>query len=114
MMDYNRERAIADGMIRKYGRPAVLRRADGDRSCWAFISEYTPQERIGSLKNATDRKALVSAVGLLIDPDSERDTLVTFDPASGAEKPPLRIMSPVGKLAPADIVIYWELQVRNV
>ena len=112
-MDYSRQRSVADGMIRKYGVPAVLRRASGDRSCVVFISDYTPQERVGKLINQTDRKALVTPVGLDVDPDSEQDRLVTLDPLTGAEKETLRIIAPVGKLAPAEIVIYWELQVRR-
>jgi hypothetical protein len=113
-MDYSRERAIADGMIRKYGAPAILRRDNGgDRPCWAFISNYSPQEKVGKLINQTDRKALVSPTDLTIEPDSEQDKLVTFDPATGLEKEVMRIIAPVGKLAPAEIVIYFELQVRK-
>jgi hypothetical protein len=113
MIDYGRERAISDSMIRKYGAPAILRRDSGDRPCFAFIVDYTPQERMGKLVNQTDRKALVSAVGLGLDPDSEQDRLVTLDPVTGAESETLRIVSPVGKLVPGNIVIYWELQVRR-
>lgn len=112
-MDYQRERSIADNMIRKYGAKAVLRRDDGDRPCWVFISNYSAQEKIGKLVNQTDRRALVSPIGLDIEPDSEQDRLVTFDPLSGAEKEVLRIVAPIGKLAPADIIVYWELQVRR-
>lgn len=112
-MDYARERNLADGLIRKYGALAILRRTTGDRQCWAFISEYSPHERMGKLINQTDRKALVSPIGLTIDPDSEQDKLVTLDPATGAEKETLRIIAPLGKLAPGEIVIYWELQVRR-
>jgi hypothetical protein len=112
-MDYTRQRNIADGMIRKYGALAILRRGSGDRACWAFISEYTPHERMGKLINQTDRKALVSPLGLTADPDSEQDKLVTLDPNTGAELETLRIISPIGKLAPAEIVIYFELQIRR-
>lgn len=113
MMDYSRQRAIADEMIRKYGAPAILRRDSGDRGCVAFIADYTPFERQGKLINQTDRKALVTPIGLTIDPDSEQDKLVTLDPITGVERETLRIIAPVGKLAPTDIVIYWELQVRR-
>jgi hypothetical protein len=112
-MDYSRQRSVADSMIRKYGRQAILRRDSGDRSCWAFISDYTPQEKMGKLINQTDRKALISPIGLEIDPDSEQDKLVTIDPATNTELETLRIIAPVGKLAPAEIVIYFELQVRR-
>ena len=113
-MDYVRQRNVANDMIRKYGARAILRRDNGgDRPCWAFISDYSPQEKVGKLINQTDRKALVSPIGLDIDPDSEQDKLVTFDPATGAEKETLRIIAPIGKLAPAEVVIYFELQVRR-
>lgn len=108
-----RQQGIADRMIRKYGAQAILRRDSGDRSCWAFISDYSPQERLGKLINQTDRKAMLSPIGLTADPDSEQDKLVMLDPITGAELETLRIISPVGKLAPAEIVIYWELQVRR-
>ena len=113
MMDYARQRNIADSMIRKYGALAILRRDSGDRSCWAFISDYSPHERVGKMINQTDRKALISPIGLTADPDSEQDKLVTLDPGTGAERETLRIIAPIGKLAPADIVIYFELQVRR-
>ena len=113
MIDYARERAIAEGMIRKYGAPAILRRDSGDRACVAFISDYSPQERMGKLVNQTDRKALVSPVGLTVDPDSEQDRLVTLDPTTGVELETLRIVSPVGKLTPGNITVYFELQIRR-
>jgi hypothetical protein len=108
-----RQQRLADQMIRKYGTPAILRRDGGDRSCWAFISDYSPHERMGKLVNQTDRKALISPIGLTADPDSEQDRLVTLDPATGTELETLRIIAPIGKLAPAQIVLYWELQVRR-
>jgi hypothetical protein len=61
----------------------------------------------------TDRRALVSAVGLTVEPDSEQDKLVTLNPVTGAENETLRIIAPIGKLAPTGIVIYWELQIRG-
>jgi hypothetical protein len=56
---------------------------------------------------------LISTIGLTVPPDSEQDKLVTLDPATGAEKETLRIIAPIGKLAPAETVIYWDLQVRR-
>lgn len=111
-MDYTRQRNVADGMIRKYGAPAILRRDDGDRPCWVFISEYSPSEK-RQLINPTDRKALLSPVGLTLDPDSEEDRLVALDATTGMEKETLKIIAPVGKLAPGGIVIYFELQIRR-
>jgi len=108
-----RQRQIADNMIRKYGLAAILRRDSGDRSCWACIIDYSPHEKVGKMINQTDRKALVSAIGLTVNPDSEQDKLVTLDPTTGAEKETLRIIAPIGKLAQAETVVYWELQVRR-
>lgn len=113
MIDYQRQRSVADNMIRKYGAPAILRRNDGDRGCWAFISDYSPSEKRGQLINPTDRRALISPLDLTVEPDSEQDRLVTLDPATGAEKETLRIVAPIGKLAPSGIVIYFEAQVRR-
>jgi hypothetical protein len=112
-MDYSAEVRIADRLISKYGAPAVLRRNTGDRACVAFISEYSPHERIGKVINQTDRKALVSPVGLTAAPDSEQDRLVTLDPVTGLELETLRIIAPIGKMAPAGVVVYWELQIRR-
>ena len=115
MINYQRQRNVAHDMIRKYGAPAILRRSGGlgDRGCWVFISDYSPSEKRGQLINETDRRALVSPVGLTDAPDSEQDRLVTLDPATGAEAEILRIVSPIGKLAPGGIVVYWELQIRR-
>jgi hypothetical protein len=104
---------MADGVIRRQGGPAILRRDSGDRSCWACILHYKAIERQGNLRNPTDRRALISTIGLTVPPDSEQDKLVTLDPLSGAEKETLRIIAPIGKLAPAETVIYWDLQVRR-
>jgi hypothetical protein len=52
----------------------------------------------------------LTALGILNLRDASGNN---FDPASGAELETLRIISPIGKLAPAEVVIYWELQVRR-
>lgn len=109
---YTRQQNLADAMIRKFGINAILRRSTGDRPCFVVLS-HLPRERQGTLVNQTDRLALVSAVGLATDPDSELDKLVTISPITGLETEALRIIAPIGKLAPDNIVIYWELQVRR-
>jgi hypothetical protein len=109
---YTRQRNLAHALIGKYGISAILRRSTGDRSCVIFLS-HLPRERQGNLVNQTDRRALLSPIGLTVDPDSELDKLVTIDPETGLESETLRIIAPIGKLAPADIIIYWELQVRR-
>jgi hypothetical protein len=109
---YTRQINLAYALIGKYGISAILRRSTGDRPCVVFLSHF-PREQSGNLINQTDRRALLSPVGLTADPDSELDKLVTIDPETGLESETLRIIAPIGKLAPADIVIYWELQVRR-
>lgn len=111
--DYARRVRLADQQIRRFGAPAKLRRASGDRDCWACTVDYAPRSREGQLFNRVDRIVLVSALDLAIPPDAEKDSLVVLDPISSAEVEVLRIMAPVGRLAPAGIVIYWELHLQR-
>ena len=112
-LDWSSRRATASGMITKYGCRAILRRSDGDRDCIACMIEATPRARDGQLRNPTDRIVLVAADGLSVPPDAEKDHLVWLDPDSGAELENLRLVAPIGKFAPAGVVIYWELQARR-
>ena len=104
--NYARSQSVADRMIRKYGAVAALRRANVDRMCYAVESDFTPAERAGKLINPVDRLFLVSSMGLLIPPNNEVDTLIFKGEV-------LRIKAPPGRLAPAGIVVYWELQVSR-
>lgn len=108
-MAYNYARAqnVADRMITKYGAPAMLRRAEGDRPCIAVELDFTPQETL-KLANPTARLFLVSVKGVTIPPNNEKDRLVTF--VGEQENEVLKIIAPTGHLAPAGIVVYWELQ----
>lgn len=112
-MAYNYVRAqnVAHRMISKYGAPAVLRRGTGeDRGCIACELDFTPEETV-KLANPTARLFLVSVVGLSMPPNNEKDRLVTFAPdGSGNVSEVLKIVAPPGKIAPAGIVVYWELQ----
>lgn len=69
------------------------------------MTEYKPAEKDGQLILQTDRKAILSAVGLTITPDPETDQLV-----EGGN--PLRIVT-VTPTAPAGVAIVYELQVRR-
>jgi hypothetical protein len=104
---------VASGMISKYGCRAILRRVDGDRDCTACMIDATPRARDGQLRNPVDRTVLVAANGLAVPPDAEKDHLVWLDPVSGAEVESLRLVAPIGKFAPAGVVVYWELQARR-
>jgi hypothetical protein len=100
-------------MITKYGCRAILRRTSGDRDCTACMIDFMPHSRAGELRNAPDRMILVAATGLDVVPDAEKDHLVWLDPSSGAEVENLRLIAPIGKFAPAGVVVYWEIQARK-
>lgn len=110
--DWTSRRTTATRMISKYGCRAILRRSTGDRNCIACMVEATPRPHQGELRNATERIVLVVADGLTVPPDAEKDHLIWLDPVTGVELENLRLIAPIGKLAPAGIVVYWELQVR--
>lgn len=108
---YLRAREVADRQIRKWGAVATLRRASGDRTCWAMEAQLSAHEK-QSLKNFTSRVFLISAVDITVPPTKE-DSLVLYDQADGTtELPPLRQVAPVEPLSPGGIVVYWELQVE--
>lgn len=109
---YLRARKVADRQIRKWGARATLRRASGDRDCWAMEAQLSTSER-QALKNPTHRIFLISAVDLDVAPSFRDDSLVLYaQPEGTAELPPLRQVAPVAPLAPGGIVVYWELQVE--
>lgn len=109
--DWAGRRSTATRMITKYGTNAVLRRADGDRGCIACMINFMPHSSQGSLRNMPDRMFLVSATGLDVPPDAEKDHLVWMPDTPDEEK--LRLISPIGKFAPAGVVVYYELQARR-
>lgn len=115
MVDYLRSRTVADRQIRKWGAPAVLRRAGVDRKCWALEVQLDANEK-RALKNFNHRVFIISAVNLTVPPSKE-DALVTYDVDekgvnTATERPPLRQVSPVAPFAPGGYVIYWEIQVE--
>lgn len=118
LFDYSRAQRVSHRQIAKFGggeNNARLDRSGVLRMCTVVLVEYKPQERDGNLIQFTDRRALVSPIGLTIDPDNELDVLVTGKFVAGVwqQLERLRIVVPPGKLAPAGTVIYWELQVRK-
>jgi hypothetical protein len=106
-------RSTATEMITEYGCRAILRRNEGDRDCLASMIDFLPRGQPGSLRNTPDRVFLVAAEGLTVPPDAEKDCLVTIDPITGAEVETLRLISPIGKIAPAGVVLCWKLQARR-
>jgi len=111
--DWASRRTNATRMITKYGCPALLRRADGDRNCIACEIDRAPRSHQGELRNAPERIVLVAADGLELAPDAEKDSLVWLDPVTGDELESLRLIAPIGRFAPAGVVVYWELQARR-
>lgn len=109
--DWSARKATATMMITKYGRTAILRRTDGDRDCTACEIMQAPRSHEGSLRNMPERTFLVVADGLIPAPDAEKDHLVWLDPDGNEES--LRLISPIGRLAPAGVVLYYELQARR-
>lgn len=118
-IDYTQKRNMPVGLLERWGAPAVLRRGNVDRPCVAFVTNYSPQERSGSMIDPTYRKALLSPLApdgsVLEAPSREKDVLVTFipdtDPAEEYEV--LKIMAPPDKISPTGIVLYWKLSVRR-
>lgn len=115
--NYAAQRLRADRMIARYGAStAKLRRGTVDRLCTAVEISYTPFDRRRPT-NPTDRQVLVSALaptGAVLDPppDQQQDILVMFDPNTGLDQE-LRLTEPVGRLAPAGLVVFWDLTVRG-
>lgn len=110
---HNKLQKYTDKALRQLGMPAKLRRAEGDRSCTVVLNEFTALERLGRTLDPLDNKALVSAKGLTIPPDSEKDRLVTLVPGTNTEESIYRIVARPRPLAPAGVVLYWELTVRK-
>lgn len=110
---YRKLAKVTDSVIKKLGMPAILRRADGDRSCIVVMSQFTALERMGRMISPIAIKALVSAKGLSVPPDTEQDRLVTIDPINKTTEYVYKIVGPPIALSPAGIILYWELQVEK-
>jgi len=108
MVNYSRSKTRADEQIKKFGMRAKLRRASGDRECWAVEADLSASEK-RAMKNFSYRVFLISTVDLDVPPTKE-DSLITY--VGSIELPPLRQVAPVKPLAPGGIVIYYELQVE--
>lgn len=109
--NYARIGDISDRIIRRFGMRGLLRRSDGDRSCYLLRLDYAPNERSDVILS-TDWMALVAPRSVEAEiPDNERDKLVILS-KTGVEIETLKIITEPGRLQPAHDVIYWELQVR--
>jgi len=115
---YQRRQGTAERMIGKRGMRALLRRDSGDRACTILITDFLPPGA-NALVEPIDRIILMSALspdGGNLDPppDQEQDRLVTLLPESDTENEILRLTRKPAPLAPAGIVVYWELYAQAV
>ena len=111
---YRKIQGYTDYTLKKLGMSAVLRRRGvGDYPCTVVISEFTPIERMGGLVGPLDTKALISAKGLAITPLMDQDRLVTFVPGTTTEDVTYQIVKRPQPVAPAGVIVMWELTVRN-
>lgn len=116
--DYTRSRAAADRLIARFGQAGAVRRSGApsgdpwnpvpgeptDHTCTLVVLDYTSMEIDGTLIRATDRKVLVAAGGLAVEP-SAADRIVIAGTA-------LEIVR-VAPLAPGGTVVLHEIQARG-
>ena len=111
--NYVRAQSVAARMITKYGWPAKLRRdSHTDRDCIAVEIDQTPVAATGKNVNPVARVFLIASKDLSQPPVDGKDALVTLN-QDLTDNEVLRIVSPPGRLAPAGIVVYWELHVTG-
>lgn len=108
--DYQSLREAAEGVVTQFGAKAILRRASGDRDCWAVETAQTQAEK-QALKNFNTRVFMVSTLDLEVPPSKE-DSLIVFK-EDGTEHTPLRQAAPPLAIAPLPgFVLYYQLQVE--
>jgi hypothetical protein len=109
MFNIARAQQVSHRQIVRFGRTPAnpnalgkLRRGASDRNCTVAILEYKPHEKGLVLEGAM--RALVSTVGLTVEPHHENDLLV----AAGKV---WRIVAPVGGPRPGGVAIFHDCQV---
>ena len=117
--NYDKAAKTALNLITKFGATHKIRRATNtppsnpweppttsntDYSCQAVVTEYSAREIDGVNILATDRRAVVAAAGLVIVPATT--DLLLLDST-------VYTIARVKHIKPADVVIAYELQVRN-
>src|SRR3954466_7180927 len=103
--DYASLRLAADNIVQQFGEKAILRRASGDRECWAVETSQTQTEK-QALKNFNTRVFMIATIDLEVPPAKE-DSLVIFN-EDGTEHTPLRHTAPVLPIAPSGFVLYYQ------
>lgn len=112
-----RAQTTLDRQIKRIGMQAVLRSATADRWCWMFFSSWNPREMMGRLIEPTDRRAIVSAIGLPDEPQFGVERLVTFvqplSRISPVERETLQIVDPPRRIDASGLTLCWDLRVRQ-
>lgn len=111
--NYTAMQARAAKLITKYGMPAKLLRNGTYRDCTVVETGFDPSEDRGQLENPTDRVFMVKAKDFTQPPSKEAgDILVTYKAPGYTEvDEQLKMRTPAGRLSPANIPMYWEMQV---
>jgi hypothetical protein len=115
--DYARPRATADRLIKRYGMAGKLIRAKerdpydpnpaegfDEYPCRVVVTEFSLRDRESSLIEANDRKLLIAAEGLAVEPKGEDRIEV-----GGASFEIVAVMP----LKPADTAILYTVQARS-
>lgn len=116
--DYIRTRAVADGLIEKFGMKASLRRDGVDRDCWVVLPEYMTTEKASQMANPTDRQVFISAAlgdVSTTPPDNEKDQLVTYVQPLGTVVDEILPFTgaPVKPIRPAGVIVLYQATVRR-
>jgi len=105
--NYAKIQTVADRLITRFGYSGhILRNNTTTYPCKLVLTEYTALEVDGVLIQSTDRKILIAAKNLNIEPNPETD--VVF----GGDTLPWRIIR-ANRTAPGGVNLLWELQVRK-
>jgi hypothetical protein len=106
-----------DRQIKRIGVQAVWRSDAGDRWCWAYFAEWNPREMMARLIEPMDRRVLVSAISLPIQPQFRVERLVTFvqpfNEASPVEWEELQLFEAPRRLNPNGVVLCWDCRCRQ-
>ncbi len=104
-----RSQAIANRLIRKYGRTGYLVRDGARRSCKVLIVDYTAKERSSALILENSKHAMFSSVSLSVPPNYEMQD--TLEVGTGVNLKTYKIASKVEALDTGGVPIYYDAQV---
>lgn len=106
MTFYEEIREVADELLEEFGTIGVIKRQDGsEHVVRVALVDYSHYERGSGMIQMTDKRAIVSAVGLTIEPEANEDTLIV-----GGIEHSIRNPMPI---KPADTIVLWEMTARR-